>query len=68
MRELTFFSRYVPCSGLTGENLVEPLKCEEGKWYEGKMTLVEAIDTFTPPPRLVDKPFRYYHPVGLINL
>lgn len=50
--------RYVPCSGLTGDNLIEGVKSEDADWYRGKQTLVEAIDTFAQPPRLVEKPFR----------
>ncbi|GFS43862.1 HBS1-like protein [Trichonephila inaurata madagascariensis] len=53
-RDVTF----VPCSGLTGENLVK--SSEEPtlkKWYSGP-TLVEVIDNFHPPERPVDKPFR----------
>ncbi|CAG8600773.1 12930_t:CDS:10 [Funneliformis mosseae] len=47
---------YVPCSGLTGENL---LKRSENvlEWYSGP-TLVEQIDQFEPPIRLLEKPFR----------
>ncbi|CAG8709218.1 4391_t:CDS:10, partial [Acaulospora morrowiae] len=47
---------YVPCSGLTGENLVErsPNTLD---WYDGK-TLVQQIDLFEPPVRLLEKPFR----------
>jgi elongation factor 1 alpha-like protein len=50
--------RFVPASGLTGENLmtlseVNPVR----RWYEGP-TLFECIDSFRAPPRLVDKQFR----------
>jgi elongation factor 1 alpha-like protein len=50
--------RYVPASGLSGENLVQlsedsPLR----SWYDGP-TLLEALDSFRPPPRLLNKPFR----------
>ncbi|CAI2184591.1 6663_t:CDS:10 [Funneliformis geosporum] len=47
---------YVPCSGLTGENL---LKRSENvlEWYSGP-TLVQQIDKFEPPIRLLEKPFR----------
>jgi len=48
--------RYVPCSGFTGENLTERTVAELD-WYDGP-TLVEAIDTFRPPPRLFARPFR----------
>jgi elongation factor 1 alpha-like protein len=49
---------YIPCSGLTGENLVKPptdpnLTC----WYQGP-TLLTVIDGFKIPERAIDKPFR----------
>lgn len=47
---------YIPCSGFTGDNLVKRSQ-HMSSWYSGK-TLVEAIDSFKPPPRLVEKPFR----------
>ena len=43
-------------SGLTGENLVK--SSAQISWYKGGPTLLEAIDTFQPPQRLVEKPFR----------
>ncbi|XP_050031590.2 uncharacterized protein HBS1 isoform X1 [Dermacentor andersoni] len=50
---------FVPCSGLTGENLTT--KPESGspltKWYTGPC-LVDVIDSFKPPERPVSKPFR----------
>ncbi|XP_046409743.1 protein HBS1 [Neodiprion fabricii] len=50
---------FVPCSGLSGENLVSKSK-EEGliKWYNGP-TLTEVIDQFKCPKRPVDQPFRF---------
>lgn len=49
---------YVPCSGLTGENLSESTKEEKlTSWYK-KGCLVDQIDEFRPPVRSVDKPFR----------
>lgn len=49
---------YVPCSGLTGENLVSKPKEEKlSKWYNGPY-LVEVIDKFKPPERPITKPFR----------
>ncbi|KAK8767444.1 hypothetical protein V5799_005774 [Amblyomma americanum] len=50
---------FVPCSGLTGENLTtkpapdSPLT----KWYNGPC-LVDVIDGFKPPERPISKPFR----------
>lgn len=49
---------YVPCSGLTGENLVKPpTESELLKWYNGPC-LLDVIDKFNVPERLVSKPFR----------
>lgn len=49
---------YVPCSGLTGENLVkQPTEAELLKWYKGPC-LLEVIDKFNVPERPVSKPLR----------
>ncbi|XP_008944979.1 PREDICTED: HBS1-like protein, partial [Merops nubicus] len=49
---------YIPTSGLGGENLVtRGQSCELTQWYKGKC-LLEQIDSFKPPQRSVDKPFR----------
>ncbi|XP_062428503.1 HBS1-like protein isoform X2 [Rhea pennata] len=49
---------YIPTSGLGGENLVTRGQSDElTKWYKGKC-LLEQIDSFRPPQRSVDKPFR----------
>ncbi|XP_054154467.1 protein HBS1-like isoform X2 [Oppia nitens] len=49
---------FVPCSGLTGENLVKKSTIEElNLWYSGH-TLVDIIDNFKPPDRPISKPFR----------
>lgn len=50
---------YIPCSGLSGENLTE--RSNEDKlisWYK-KDCLVELIDQFRAPDRPIDKPFRF---------
>jgi len=49
---------YIPCSGLSGENLTS--KATEPaliKWYSSNC-LVDQIDLFKSPPRPIDKPFR----------
>nr|CAG8517657.1 15756_t:CDS:10 [Entrophospora candida] len=47
---------YIPCSGLTGDNLLK--KSDKLlDWYSGP-TLIEQIDKFEPPVRLIEKPFR----------
>ncbi|KAM3958272.1 translation elongation factor EF-1alpha (GTPase) HBS1 [Aphomia sociella] len=49
---------YVPCSGLIGENLVKtPTEPELLKWYDGPC-LLDVIDKFNVPERLVSKPLR----------
>ncbi|KAG8190552.1 hypothetical protein JTE90_014032 [Oedothorax gibbosus] len=49
---------FVPCSGLSGENLASgPEEPNFKKWYTGP-TLVDVIDGFHPPERPVDKPLR----------
>ena len=49
---------FLPCSGLTGENLVKgPENQTLASWYSGP-SLVEAIDGLRPPDRAMDKPFR----------
>ncbi|CAO3693728.1 unnamed protein product [Umbelopsis ramanniana] len=49
---------FVPVSGLTGENMVKKTEgCPLYDWYKGQ-TLVERVDQFEPPVRLLDKPFR----------
>ncbi|XP_059048964.1 protein HBS1 [Achroia grisella] len=50
---------YVPCSGLTGENLVKtPTEPELLKWYSGPC-LLDVIDKFNVPERPVSKPLRF---------
>jgi len=44
---------FVPISGWTGDNLLEPSK--NMPWYKGT-TLLGAFDTFTVPPKPVNKP------------
>lgn len=49
---------FVPCSGLTGENLTSPPTEQALKqWYTGP-TLLQVIDTFKVPERPVSKPLR----------
>ncbi|GFR91791.1 elongation factor 1-alpha, partial [Elysia marginata] len=50
---------FVPCSGLSGENLAKPASVPElVAWYTSASTLVEQIDRLRPPVRPIDKPFR----------
>jgi len=53
-KDLTF----IPCSGLTGENLTSPPTSDSLlSWYTG-LNLVQAVDQLKSPERAVDKPFR----------
>jgi len=46
---------FIPISGWTGDNMLE--KCDKLKWYTGP-TLLEALDSVTPPSRPTEKPLR----------
>lgn len=49
---------FLPCSGLTGENLTTGGSAEGlAGWYTGP-TLVAAIDALRPPERPINQPFR----------
>ncbi|XP_004628625.1 HBS1-like protein isoform X1 [Octodon degus] len=49
---------FIPTSGLSGENLITRSQLNElTKWYKG-LCLLEQIDSFKPPQRSIDKPFR----------
>jgi elongation factor 1-alpha len=47
--------KVIPVSGWTGENLVS--KSTNMPWYKGP-TLLEALDSFSEPPKPIDKPLR----------
>ena len=46
---------FVPTSAFYGENVTKP--SEKMKWYNGP-TVLQALDTFTIPPKPIDKPLR----------
>jgi len=49
---------FVPCSGLTGENLTLPPRTDLlSSWYK-EVTLMHSIDNMRTPTRAMDKPFR----------
>lgn len=49
---------FVPVSGLTGENLTKKSEIPElTSWYKGTC-LLDQIDKFSPPMRLLDRPLR----------
>lgn len=50
---------FVPCAGLTGENIVQPPSKDTttASWYTGP-TLVQELDASEPSRRAIDKPLR----------
>ena len=46
---------FIPVSGWTGDNLAKP--SEKMPWYKGP-TLLQVLDSFTQPPKPIDKPLR----------
>jgi elongation factor 1-alpha len=46
---------FIPVSAWKGDNLVK--KSENMAWYKG-LTLAEALDSFTPPEKPINKPLR----------
>jgi elongation factor 1 alpha-like protein len=48
---------FVPCSGLSGENLIERKEPKLSAWYDGP-TLYNRIDNFAPAVRDMERPFR----------
>lgn len=53
LQNLTF----VPCSGLTGDNIVRRAEDQHAEWYTGS-TLVEVLDQSEPIVRALQKPLR----------
>ena len=48
---------YIPCSGLTGDNIVRRANPAEISWYEGPI-LIEALESSEPISRAISKPLR----------
>ncbi|KAI9712672.1 MAG: Hsp70 suppressor, GTPase facilitates ribosomal subunit dissociation [Bogoriella megaspora] len=48
---------FVPCSGLTGDNIVQPVSKSEAAWYNGP-TFVAELDAAKPAERGIEKPLR----------
>jgi elongation factor 1 alpha-like protein len=48
---------FVPCAGLTGENINRPPDSPKAAWYTGP-TLVEELDASEPSKRALGKPLR----------
>jgi len=52
--------RYVPVSGMTGENVLEVSEdCTLKEWYDG-LSLLEAVDKFNPAARVTNQPLRAF--------
>jgi elongation factor 1 alpha-like protein len=48
---------FIPCAGLTGENVTRKVEDPNAKWYTGE-TLIEALDASQPAKRHIAKPLR----------
>jgi elongation factor 1 alpha-like protein len=48
---------FVPCAGLTGENIVTPVGSSKAPWYKGP-TLVQELDRAEPTKRAIQRPLR----------
>jgi elongation factor 1 alpha-like protein len=48
---------FIPCSGLTGDNVNRKIADSRALWYDGS-TLVEALDQSQPTKRALEKPLR----------
>ena len=48
---------FVPCAGLTGDNVVLPLDSTKVPWYKGP-TLIQELDSLQPAKRLLEKALR----------
>ncbi|KAF2741860.1 hypothetical protein M011DRAFT_472753 [Sporormia fimetaria CBS 119925] len=48
---------FVPCAGLTGENVVRKVQTSDASWYTGP-SLIEALDASEPGKRHIEKPLR----------
>ncbi|KAF2257905.1 hypothetical protein CC78DRAFT_622251 [Lojkania enalia] len=48
---------FIPCAGLTGENVAQKVEDTNASWYTGK-TLIEALDSSEPAKRNIGKPLR----------
>lgn len=48
---------FVPCSGLTGDNITRRAEAEIASWYQGPI-LIEQLEASDPATRALDKPLR----------
>ncbi|KAL8666818.1 MAG: hypothetical protein Q9202_001058 [Teloschistes flavicans] len=48
---------FVPCSGLTGDNIARRAEASQAQWYTGPI-LIEQLEASDPSQRALDKPLR----------
>ncbi|KAF2728416.1 hypothetical protein EJ04DRAFT_449376 [Polyplosphaeria fusca] len=48
---------FIPCAGLTGENVARKVEDTNAAWYHGE-TLIQALDSSEPAKRNIEKPLR----------
>jgi elongation factor 1 alpha-like protein len=48
---------FIPCAGLSGDNVTKRVEDPRASWYTGKF-LLDALESIELPKRLMDKPFR----------
>lgn len=48
---------FIPCAGLTGENVITRVEDPNAKWYTGQ-TLIQALEASEPGKRHIAKPLR----------
>ncbi|KAI4100285.1 MAG: hypothetical protein L6R37_005571 [Teloschistes peruensis] len=48
---------FVPCSGLTGDNIAQRAEASQAQWYTGPI-LIEQLEASDPSQRALDKPLR----------
>lgn len=48
---------FIPCSGLQGTNILQPVQDPAAAWYKGE-TLVQALDAYEPTAHNLDRPLR----------
>ncbi|KAF2009557.1 hypothetical protein BU24DRAFT_78121 [Aaosphaeria arxii CBS 175.79] len=48
---------FIPCAGLTGENVTRKVEDPSASWYSGQ-SLIEALDASEPAKRNIEKPLR----------
>lgn len=49
---------FIPCSGLQGDNILQPATGPATSWYKGGQTLVQALDAYEPVTHNLERPLR----------